>query len=170
MVEVTFIKSDFIPPGTKVNIDDYEGSIPDSEIPPLVNDEAPAAQLMAPPTAQTATSPSSLAVPTVASPLPLATPMAVAQLSVPAPSNGPSQLQPPPPLADTTNFLRIKLPCPRFASETGRVIRGEGFGLQVLAAHVPTIEDQKEMDESAKNEREVSVNSEDDEKTRIHLL
>ena len=47
MVEVTFIKSDFILPGTKVNIDDYEGSIPDSEIPPLVDDEAPAAQLIA---------------------------------------------------------------------------------------------------------------------------
>jgi hypothetical protein len=148
MVEVTFIKSDFIPPGTKVDIDDYEGSIPDGEIPPLVNDEAPAAQLVAPPTAQTATSPSSLAVPTVASPLPLAIPMAVAQLSVPALSNGPSQLQRPPPLADT--FLQIKLPCPRFASETGRVIQGEGFGLQVLAAHLPTIEEQEEMDESAK--------------------
>lgn len=48
-VEFTFIEPDFIPPGTRVDIDDYEGCIPDSELLPLVDDEAPAAQSAAPP-------------------------------------------------------------------------------------------------------------------------
>ena len=80
------------------------------------------ARSAAPPASLTAASPSLVAVPTVASPLPPATPMAAAQLSIPTPSNRPSQKKPPLPLADAMNFLHIKLPRPRIASETGHVI------------------------------------------------
>ncbi|KAF8889149.1 hypothetical protein CPB84DRAFT_1749343 [Gymnopilus junonius] len=155
LAEFTFIKHDFIPPGTGVDVDDYEGGIPDSELPPVVNDEAPAAQSAAPLTAPTAASP-----PSPAAPIPTAQP------SGPAPSNGPSQHQPLPPLADVTNFLRIKLPLPHIASAIGRVIQGQGFRLSIPAAHLPTIEEQEEgveLSRSADNEREASINSSADE-------
>jgi len=48
MAEFTFIKPNFIPPGTGVDIDDYEGGIPDSELLPLDNAKAQATQSAAP--------------------------------------------------------------------------------------------------------------------------
>jgi hypothetical protein len=47
MKEFHFISADFIPPGTRVDINDYEGGILDAEQPPLIipaNVMAPAAQ------------------------------------------------------------------------------------------------------------------------------
>jgi len=64
MAELTFIMPDFIPPGMRVDIDDYKGGISDSKLPPLVYDEAPAAAL-------TAVSPPPPAVLTAGSPHPL---------------------------------------------------------------------------------------------------
>ena len=37
MAEYDFIKPDFIPAGTRVDIDDYEGGTPDNELSHLVN-------------------------------------------------------------------------------------------------------------------------------------
>ena len=127
------------------NIDnnDDEGGIPDDELLPLVNDEAPTAQSAAPPSA---------------SPLRPMAPTAAAS------SNGTSQYQPLPTLADATNFLRIKLPLPRIVSAIGRVIQGEGFRLLIPAVCLPTIEEQEELAElggSADNEREASISSKD---------
>jgi hypothetical protein len=153
IAEFIFIKRDFIPPGTGVDIDDYEGGIPDIELPPLVNDEAVATQPAALP-----------AVPTSTSPLHLAA--AAVQPPALAPSEHLSHQSPPPPLADTTNFLRIKLPLPYIASAIGRVIRGEGFRLSIAAAHLPTIEEQEELVElggSADNQSEASVIDDDDD-------
>jgi len=112
IAELAFIKPDLVLPKTRVNIDGYEGSILDIKLLLLIDDNAPAAQSAAPSTALTAASLSPLAVLTVASPLSPVIPMAMVQLSVSAPSNGPSQQQPPPPLADATNILWIKLPHP----------------------------------------------------------
>ena len=89
MAEFTFIKHAFVPPGTRVDIDDNEGGILNDELLPLVDDEAPTGQSATPPTA---------------APLHPA-PMATVQPSAPASSNGPSQYQPLPQLADATNFL-----------------------------------------------------------------
>ena len=130
MAGFTLIEFDFIPPGTRVGIDDYEGGIQNSEQPPLVDKEVLAAQPPAPPAA----------------------PMAAAQLSVPAPPNGPSQQQPPPSLSDAANFFRIKLPLPRVAWLIGRVIRGEGFKPSIPAKYLPTVEEQ-ELGGSADNKR-----------------
>ena len=106
MAEFTFIKPNFIPPGTGVHIDDYKGGIPDSELLPLDNAKAQATQSA-------------------------------------APYEHSSQHQPPPPFADATNFLRIKLPLPRIALAIGRVIQGKGFRLSIPAAHLPTIGEQE---------------------------
>ena len=145
-----------------MEIDHYEGGTPDSELLPLIDNEAAAAQSAAAPAPLIAPAPSFLAVPTATYPPPPTAPMAVAQLPVLTPSNGPSQQ--PPPLADTTNFLRIKLSLLRIASAIGRVIRGEGFRFSIPVAHFPTIEEREESGGSADNEQEASVNREDDEK------
>jgi len=77
MAELTSITPDFIPPGTRVDIDDYEGGISDSELPPLIYDEAPA-------TALTAVSPPPTAVLTAGSPPPPAALISAAHLLVPS--------------------------------------------------------------------------------------
>lgn len=108
-----------------MDIDDYEGGIPDDELPPRVNGDSTATKLAAPPGAP-------LAAPTATSKAPAA-PTAVAQPS----SNGP--------LADATNFLRIKLPLPHIVSAIGHVIQGEGFRLSIPATRLPTIDEQDEL-------------------------
>ena len=55
MTEFTF-KPGFIPPKRRVDIDDYERGIPDIELPPLIDEETPAAQSAASPAALTAAS------------------------------------------------------------------------------------------------------------------
>ena len=157
MAEFTFIKPDFLPPGTRVDVEDYEGGIPDDQLPTVVNNAGSAEQSAAAPAAPTATSP-----------LPAAR-TAVAQQSAPPPSNGPSQHQPLSQLVDATNFLRIRLPLPRIVSAIGRVIQGEGFRLSIPAARLATIEEQVELAElggSAENEREGSVSDDDDDENQ----
>lgn len=148
MAGFTLIEFDFIPPGTKVGIDDYEGGIPNSEQPPLVDKEVLAAQPAAPPAA----------------------PMAAAQLSVPAPPNGPSQQQPPPSLSDAANFFRIELSLPRVAWLIGRVIRGEGFKPSIPAKYLPTVEEQEELGGSAEERRPLTAKMMKKKKRITYLL
>jgi len=84
MAEYSFIKPDFIPAGTRVDVDDYEGGVPEDTLPHLIEDESPLAIVQA-----SATQPPALTPPE----LPL------------------TQHQPRPSLLrDTTNLLQIKLP------------------------------------------------------------
>ena len=157
MAEYDFIKPDFIPAGTGVDIDDYEGGTPGNERPPLVDGQPPPTviQLLA------SQPPPATLIPTASTPS-----------SVPDPNpQGPHEppiaqhlTQPHTPLEDTTNLLRIKLPLPSIASAIGRVIRGAGFRLSIPATRLPTIEEQEERDEEERTvneEREVSVTGED---------
>lgn len=109
MAEYDFIKPDFIPAGTRVDIDDYEGGAPDNELPPLVGGQ-PSPTVVQPPATliPTASTPSSVPDPNLQCPH---EPPAAQHLT-----------QPHTPLVNTTSLLRIKLPLPSIASAIGRVI------------------------------------------------
>jgi hypothetical protein len=47
MAEYNFIKPDFIPAGTRVDVNDYEGGVPEDTLPPLIEDESPLAIVQA---------------------------------------------------------------------------------------------------------------------------
>jgi hypothetical protein len=154
MAEYDFIKPDFIPAGTRVDIDDYEGGAPDNELPPLVNGE----RLL------TVVQPPTTLIPTAS------TPSSVPDLNPQSPHEPPTAqhlTQPHTPRENTTSLLRIKLPLPSIASAIGRVIRGAGFRFSIPATWLPTIEEEEEKDEeegTINEERDVSGEDEDDGK------
>jgi hypothetical protein len=149
MAKFTFIKADFLPPGTRVDVDDYYQTMNFQSLLTIQD--------------QSAATPAAL---TLTSPLPPAARMAAAQQSAPAPSNGPSQNQLFSALADAMNFLRIKLPLPRIVSAIGRVIQGEGFMLSIPETHPATIEEQAELVGSANNEREATISGDNDDENQ----
>jgi len=140
MAEYNFIKPDFIPAGPRVDVNDYEGGIPEDTLPPLV---------------EGGSSPAVVRVRTTQPPA----------LTPPEPPLTQHQPQPSS-LRDTTNLLRIKLPLVNIASAIGRSIQGVGFKLSIPATRLPTIEEQEEMAEenrAAEGEREASVTDEDED-------
>jgi len=137
MAEYNFISCDFIPAGTRVDIDDNEGGTPDNELPPVDGQQSPTVPL----TGQPAAAP----IPTTSL----------------ASSSHPSTT-----MRDSMNVVRIKLPLPSIASAIGRVIRGAGFRLSIPGTRLPTIEEQEEKEEGERTtneKREVGVFDEDED-------
>jgi hypothetical protein len=62
-----------------------------------------------------------------------------------------------------TNSLRIKLPLSHIAAAVGRVIQGKGFRLSIAPTRLPTIEEQREVEERGETEAEVSVGGNNEE-------
>lgn len=110
MAEYNFVKPDFVPAGTRVDVDDYEGGLLDDTLPPLVEDKSP------PSTEEACTT--QPADPTCPEP-----PLTQQQ---PQPSS----------LGDATNLLRIRLPLLNIASAIGRSIQGVGFKLSIPATRL----------------------------------
>lgn len=140
MAEFGFISDDFLPYGKKTDAEDYEGGLPDSELPPLVD------ATVSPPESQPITQQTT----------PLIRPLTA--------STQPWRQ----PLGDTTNSIRIKLPLSNVAAAVGRVIHGAGFRLNIAATQLPVIEEEQEVDETTTMENEpasVSDSDEDDGKS-----
>jgi len=124
MAEYKFIKPDFIPTGTRVDIEDYEGGRPDNDMSPIADTKSSV----------------SVNEHIMGQPLPaIAQPHATA-----APTTLSSILHPQRAIGDATNILRIKLPLPNIASAIGRIIQGTGFRLLIAATRLPTIEEEPE--------------------------
>ncbi len=110
MKEYGFIDANFIPPGTRVDLEDCEGGSPDDK---LVN-----AKTSSPP-----------AIPPAASPPSPPT-------NQPPAINPPTLGRP---LGDVSNALRMKFSLPSIASAVGRVIQGAGFKLHIAPTQLPDI-------------------------------
>ena len=64
-----------------------------------------------------------------------------------------------------TNSLQIKLPLSRIAAAVGRVIRGKGFRLSLAPTRLPTIEEQREVEEqgeAGKKEAEARIRGDEE--------